>query len=414
MFGRAMLSGPSGAGKTWTGLGMAGVLAKMDGGHGRVLLIDTEHDSALTYADVFSFHHLPWRPPYDPTELADTLVKLADDWDVVLVDSFTHFWRGLGGTLDIADGKFGGWKAARPIQERLVNACLGVNAHLLLCVRSKMEYLVEGGGAGSKQTVTKLGLAPVQDETLVYEMNIALDIDLEHRITVSKSRCAAVPVGRMFPAGMERKAAEDYADWLAGGIPPASREAVDRIVATLGQIADADERKRIKAEFVERFGMPHALTEAAVADVDTWLTKHLPEATDAAPTTPQDASQSPAATDTAPEPENATEPHAAAPEASAGPPPDALDKMVERKAEQDALDAARAADIGEQAAPPPAADYTPTNPADELPTPDDVDAMDEGQLREMLEELGLRATGRQDVMKMRLLAHVTAAAAKAG
>ena len=270
MHGRAMLSGPSGAGKTWTALSMARVL--VDGDMGQVLLIDTERESALTYADVFpGFKHLPWTPPFDAGELTETYARLGADFAVVITDSFSHFWRGQGGILDLADGKIGGWKTARPVQDALVQALLGVPAHMLLCVRSKMDYLIENGG----KQVTKLGMAPIQDETLVYEMNIALDIDLEHRITVTKSRTPAVPVGRMYPAGLEGKAAKDYADWLAGGIPPANREQVEAIVARFGDIADADRRKEIKGEFVQLFGMPHSLTAEKMPDATAWLEEQL-------------------------------------------------------------------------------------------------------------------------------------------
>lgn len=270
MHGRAMISGPSGAGKTWTSLSMATTLAKREERPGEILLIDTEKESALTYADVFGFEHLPWRPPYDPTELTQVLGDLGDRYAVVIVDSLSKFWQGLGGTLDIADGKFGGWKSARPVQEALVEAILGVPAHVLLGVRSKMAYAVEQSASG-KQQVQKIGLAPQQDDNLVYEVNIALDIDLEHRITCTKSRTPAVPVGRMYPAGHETKAAEDYADWLAGGIPPAPREVVEGIVAAFAQIVDGEERARLKAEFVQLFGMPHSLTADKADDARTWL-----------------------------------------------------------------------------------------------------------------------------------------------
>ena len=271
MHGRALLSGPSGAGKTWTGLSMATHLAVAEERPGSVLVIDTERESALTYADVFAFEHLPWRPPYDPGELASTLAELGDRFAVVIVDSLSKFWRGKGGTLDIADGKFGGWKTARPVQDTLVEAILAVPAHMLLAVRSKMEYLAEGGSNGTRQTVTKVGLAPIQDDELVYEVNIALDIDLEHRITVTKSRTPAVPVGRMYPAGMEKKAAEDYAEWLAGGVPPAGRADVEWLTDSFSQIGDADARKTAKAEFVQLFGMPHSLTAAQVDEARAWM-----------------------------------------------------------------------------------------------------------------------------------------------
>lgn len=274
MHGRAMISGPSGAGKTWTSLSMATTLADREERAGEVLLIDTEKESALTYADVFGFEHLPWRPPYDPSELAQELGNLADRYAVVIIDSLSKFWQGLGGTLDIADGKFGGWKSARPVQESLVESILSVPAHVILGVRSKMAYAVEQSASG-KQQVQKIGLAPQQDENLVYEVNIALDIDLEHRITVTKSRTPAVPVGRMFPAGSEKKCAEDYADWLAGGIPPANRDDVESIVGAFAQVGDAEMVKATKHEFVQTFGMPHSLTADKVAEAKAWLASKI-------------------------------------------------------------------------------------------------------------------------------------------
>ena len=47
--------------------------------------------------------------------------KLGPD-DVVIIDSFSHFCMGTGGTLDIANGRVqGGWDNARPIQNALVD-----------------------------------------------------------------------------------------------------------------------------------------------------------------------------------------------------------------------------------------------------------------------------------------------------
>lgn len=283
MWGRAMISGPSGAGKTWTSLSLAQALA--DGG--KVLLIDTEKESALTYADSFEFDHLPWRPPYDPSELTQTLKELGDGYTVVVIDSLSKFWRGVGGTLDIADGKFGGWRAARPAQEAMIEAVLHLPAHVILAVRSKMAYAVEE--QNGKQKVSRMGLAPQQDDDLMYEMNVAFDIDLDHRLTVSKSRTPAVPVGRMYPAGHEKKAAEDYASWLAGGVPLASQKSTAEVVAVLDAIPDEETRKRVKGEFVAQFGMPQTLTAESVKAALAWAQEHAETLPGNSPETPTEA-----------------------------------------------------------------------------------------------------------------------------
>jgi hypothetical protein len=212
---RLMLSGPAGSGKTYSALEIAAVLGD------RTLVIDTEKESALTYADDFTFTHLPWVEPFEPRELAQVLVEASADYDTIITDSFSHFWTGAGGTLDIADGRFGGWKTARPAQGDVVNGILSAGCHIIVCVRSKMEYaqeeVVEGGR--KKQTVKKLGMAPQQDGTLEYELNLAAEIDIDHRISISKSRTTAVPVGRTFTAGHARDLGEVYSGWLSSGEP---------------------------------------------------------------------------------------------------------------------------------------------------------------------------------------------------
>ena len=217
-----MISGPTGAGKTWTALKIAEVLAE----GGKILVIDTEKESALTYADTFTFVHLPWLPPFEPRELARTMAEAGHEYAVVIVDSTSHFWRKEGGTLDIAGGKFTGWKDARPAQEDLVQALLDCHAHVILCTRSKMEHVQEE--INGRHVVRKVGMAPQQDDDLEYELNISIEMDMDHRATVAKSRADAVQVGRSFTADDLAEAEaigetpEQYAEALADLMPLAS------------------------------------------------------------------------------------------------------------------------------------------------------------------------------------------------
>lgn len=274
---RLMLSGPAGAGKTFSALEIASELGA------NVLVIDTERESALTYADEFDFTHLPWHAPFDPRELGKTLQEAGDEYDVILVDSFAHFWGGSGGTLDIADGKFGGWKTARPAQVDVVDGILSCSAHVIIAVRSKIEYVQELDSRSGKQVVKKLGLAPQQDGTLEYELNLAVEIDIEHRIAVSKSRTTVVPVGRMFPPGHARELGKLYGEWLAGGEAFADltvRAAVDAARRRL-----SDEQKRELWRAWQENGLPanaQLLTESQAA-VAMSLIEALTEAKTEAP-----------------------------------------------------------------------------------------------------------------------------------
>lgn len=278
MSARAMFQGPQGSGKTWTMLSVARHLVANT--KGRIIMLDTERESALTYADVFTFQHLPWQPPYSPDELTADLDLLATHGepavdlnplsfdDVLCIDSLSHFWQGRGGILDIAGGKVhGGWDRARPMQTALVDQLLAMPCHLLLAVRMKNSVLVSDGG----KTIENVGLTVIQDDTLAYEVNVVVQLDMQHNITVMKSRTPAVPVGRMYPGGMQVNMADDYLKWLAGGIPPANRDDVDRIVAMFAGIADKEASNALKRAFVAEFGMPHSLTADKVPSAMCWL-----------------------------------------------------------------------------------------------------------------------------------------------
>lgn len=256
---RLALSGPSGSGKTWTALGVAEVLAP----GGRTVLIDTEFESAELYADNFRFEHLPWEPPYDPRDLAATLQDLGrGGYDVIIVDSASHFWRGAGGTLDIADGRFGGWKTATPAQDDLVEAILRSPAHVICCTRAKQSYEVEQDPDG-KQKVKKLGLAPIQRDDLEYEFSVVGMLDSEHRLDIGKTRCPDL-AGKSFAANHQLEVGAIYGEWLKGGEPLARQADVDALVTAMDGIADADVRKRIKQAFRNELGLPSSLRESQI------------------------------------------------------------------------------------------------------------------------------------------------------
>ncbi len=252
--GRLLLSGPPGSGKTRTGLILATELAQ----GAPILGIDTEKESMATYADDFDFEHLRWMPPYDPRELTETIIEAGPKYGVIICDSLSHFWRAEGGTLDIAGGKFTGWKDARPVQEGLVEAIVSSPAHVILCVRAKVEYAQEQEANG-KHVVRKLGMASVQDDTLEYEVNIAVDLAMDHTATISKTRTTVLPVGRAFRAGHANELATIYGEWLAGGEALIDKDQAAQIAAAFSAITDEPARKAAKAAFVATCGRPDAI-----------------------------------------------------------------------------------------------------------------------------------------------------------
>ena len=220
MKARVAFAGPTGSGKTWTALQWATVLADGD----PIAVIDTEHGSAAFYSDVFTFDTVQFKPPYHPERLVKLLGIVAENgYGVVVVDSLSHFWEGEGGTIDIADAagqkargnSFAGWKVATPALRHLVDTMLAHPAHVLVTMRSKMEYVLETDSRG-KQVPRKVGMAPVMRAGVEYEFTLVGDMDFDHRLVISKSRCSAL-ADEMVQPGRADEAAAVFRDWLNDG-----------------------------------------------------------------------------------------------------------------------------------------------------------------------------------------------------
>ena len=189
------LAGPSGSGKTLGALLVAGGLT--GGKWENVGIIDTENGSADLYANttigsqkVGAYQVLTLDPPYEAGKYI-AAINLAEqsDLDVLIIDSITHAWAGQGGFLDkqgaLADktgNSFAAWRKITPEYNLLVDTILQSKLHIIVTMRSKTEYSIDGG------KVRKVGMAPVVREGFEYELSLVLDIGQNHQATVSKDR----------------------------------------------------------------------------------------------------------------------------------------------------------------------------------------------------------------------------------
>lgn len=228
--GRIFLAGVSGSGKSYTALTWARVLGQ------RIVVIDTENDSALDYADLFEFDHLPLHAPYTVERYIGAMNAAVEHGaDVVVVDSLSHAWAGKGGLLALVDSHRdafgGGWKAATPKHLDLIDRMTSLPAHLIATARSKQDYAVEDGDNGKKK-ITKLGLAPVQRDGLEYEFAVTADLTRDHVLTVSKTRCRDLDEFTETKPGAELP--DRLLKWLTEG-----RSVVEQVEALYGQAVDA-------------------------------------------------------------------------------------------------------------------------------------------------------------------------------
>lgn len=252
---RVAFAGPTGSGKTYSALEWATILAE----GGTIAVVDTEHGSASLYADQFDFDVLTWAPPYDPGKLAETIVTAEKaGYAVLVLDSMSHFWEGEGGTIDIADAagqrsggnSFAGWKVATPALRHLIDTMLGCDMHVIGTMRSKMEYVLEQNERG-RNVPKKVGMAPVMRQGVEYEFTMVGDIDLEHRITFTKSRCSAL-ADVMVQPGRAKDSAETFLAWLQSGEPDPVHDARERLTADLKALPEA-QRSAIAAWIKDKF-----------------------------------------------------------------------------------------------------------------------------------------------------------------
>jgi len=193
---RMALDGPAGSGKTFTGLIAATVLRN----GGKIAVIDTEHGSASKYADMFEFDTLQLTN-FHPQRYIDG-IRAAEEagYSVILIDSLSHAWEGEGGVLQLheeatkrqkTENSYTAWRDVTPIHRDLVEAILQSKCHVIATMRSKMDY-VQVKGEDGRTTIKKVGMAPVQRQGMEYEFDVVGDLDIDHNMVISKTRCFAI------------------------------------------------------------------------------------------------------------------------------------------------------------------------------------------------------------------------------
>jgi hypothetical protein len=219
---RMTIDGPAGSGKTYSALRFAHALAN----GGKIAFIDTERGSASKYVGeapdgipwLFDVLELKEFSPERYTEAINAAGKMG--YSVLVIDSLSHAWEGVGGALEIkqkAGESWSAWRHVTPIHNRMIAAILQSPLHVITSMRSRMEYIQETDDRG-KVSIKKVGMSPIQRPGMEYEFDLVCDIDWSHIMTVSKSRCSAVAdmiVEKPGPTFIQ-----PVIEWLSSGSKP--------------------------------------------------------------------------------------------------------------------------------------------------------------------------------------------------
>jgi hypothetical protein len=194
----------SGCGKTYSALLLARGIA---GPTGKVGMIDTESGRGSLYADVLpgGYDVLELQEPFSPSSYIDAIQTAeAAGVDVLVIDSMSHEWEGVGGVLDQAgenesrSGKPGlhNWKKPKLEHQKLVLKLLQTRLIIICCVRAKYKsrQVKEGG----KTTIVKDDhTSPIQAEDFIFEMTAHAEILPDHTIRLTK--CSHPDLRNCFP-----------------------------------------------------------------------------------------------------------------------------------------------------------------------------------------------------------------------
>lgn len=205
---RVLLAGPSGSGKTRAALEIARGLGD------RIAVIDTENRSASLYVGLngISFDVCELQPPYTYEKYLQAMRDAfgSKAYDVLVIDSLTHVWHGEGGALETIDqktNKFAGWKDVTPSHNRLLSSISASPIHILCTVRTKTAYVLEekeNRYGKLVQEPRKVGMAPMFRDGVEYEFSVQLDINLDHEVSVAKTRITELDGARFAPGELAR------------------------------------------------------------------------------------------------------------------------------------------------------------------------------------------------------------------
>ena len=212
------ISGGSGTGKTFTSLRVARGMAEMITGRkgAPIGYVDTENKRALHYKAAFpEMAHFDFTAINEAGELVgfgpERWIEVIDaaeaaEMPVLIFDSFSHAWEGVGGVLDLhaqvldrlvqeaekrAQGRYNvdpgkysqlAWAEVKPRYRRLIDRIVRAKTNIIICTRAKPVMQQGFGDKAKNARLTKtrrndVPWDPASDGDLMFEMTAMIILD---------------------------------------------------------------------------------------------------------------------------------------------------------------------------------------------------------------------------------------------
>ena len=229
---RLAISGASGSGKTYSALAIASHLGKS------IAVIDTEHGSASRYAGIFDFSVCELTD-FHPAKYIEAIQYASrSGYETIILDSLSHCWYAELELVEKSKNKFSAWAPVRELERKLIASIIQCNAHVIATMRSKTEWDTTTDPNTGKMKPQKIGTAPIQTSGIEYEFDIAGEMDQQHILHISKSRCPELSNQSFLNPGQELadklltwikpwhnwKSEDDAIDWAEKQLPGIPRE----------------------------------------------------------------------------------------------------------------------------------------------------------------------------------------------
>ena len=244
------VSGGSGTGKTYSALLMArGIAEVVTGRKGAPIgFVDTENRRALHYKqdfpemvhfDMKAVDHAGQMVGFPPERWIEVIdAAEAAGLSVLVIDSFSHAWEGVGGVLDLHattldrltrgdDSKKDArsqlaWAEVKPRYRRLIDRIVRAKCHLIICTRAKpvmQDFRTKQNARPTKTRRPDVPWDPASDGDLMFEMTTMVILDPSapgcpvHQIKVADQFKGLLDARRTMSVETGRRMAE----WAMGG-----------------------------------------------------------------------------------------------------------------------------------------------------------------------------------------------------
>lgn len=221
-------AGWTGKGKTYTAIQFAYGLAGYDAK--KVGFMDAENKRGSLCADILEHASRPTKDrfligdlyaPFSPARYSMGIDDFqAAGCEVLIIDSVTHEWEGIGGCQDIAEEgnpKIPRWDLAKREHKKFMNKLLQSDMHIICCVRAREKSSPEK--KGGKVEFVNYGLQPIQEKNFMFEVTASLMMFDEGR----RQECIKVPAALLAYLGRKDgyiTADDGYAvrQWVNGAL----------------------------------------------------------------------------------------------------------------------------------------------------------------------------------------------------